>query len=90
MLCLGSASGLWLDMVGSKAVCRLWSWGLASLELWNRLVGSIVPMIVRTASGANWNRPDNGSLGGVSWLIRRPRKNLIKTLIANDNFALAA
>ena len=32
-----------------------------------------------------------GSDGGVSWLIRRPRKNLIKTLIAEDNsFAMAA
>ena len=45
----------------------------------------------RDTTGANWNRPDTGSLGGVSWLVRGPRKNLTKTLIAKDNsFALAA
>lgn len=40
--------------------------------------------------GANWNRPDAGRVSGVSWLISRPRKKLIKTIIANNNLALAA
>ena len=30
-------------------------------------------------TGANWIRPDCGRAGCMSWLIRRPRKNLIKT-----------
>lgn len=40
--------------------------------------------------GANWIRPGAGSPGGVSWLVSRPRKKLIKTSSANNNLALAA
>ena len=32
----------------------------------------------RQLTGANWIRPDCGRAGCMSWLIRRPRKNLIK------------
>jgi hypothetical protein len=39
------------------------------------------------AIGFDWF---TAGVGCVSWLISRPRKKLIKTLIANKNFAMVA
>lgn len=52
----------------------------------NRKIPPLEPWILREDTlesgvrkpGANRIRPDRGSVGGVSWLVSRPRKKLTK------------